>query len=161
MAHLLLPPSTSMPYPIEKSIGLSGSGRLYSGATLLDSSATSFTTTEDFLIYTTFTHTACFILLSSLCSPSPDIHHSEPIKLSAMNKEREGKSGLKRAVERGSRIVTAVGSATALVLQMPRGNLETVFPRPLVLKIVRRDIDAYVLTPVPAWKRRQADEGTV
>ena len=46
-----------------------------------------------------------------------------------------------RRVERGSRIVTAVSSNMSLLLQMPRGNLETVNPRPLVLEVVRRDID--------------------
>jgi elongator complex protein 1 len=38
-----------------------------------------------------------------------------------------------RRVERGSKIVTAVKSNISLVLQMPRGNLETVCPRALVL----------------------------
>lgn len=45
-----------------------------------------------------------------------------------------------RRVERGSRIVTAVPSTMSLVLQMPRGNLETINPRPLVMKIVKQDI---------------------
>lgn len=45
-----------------------------------------------------------------------------------------------RRVERGSRIVTPVPSNMALVLQMPRGNLETVNPRPLVLEVVKRDV---------------------
>ena len=30
----------------------------------------------------------------------------------------------------------------SLILQMPRGNLETIYPRPLVLEVVRRNIDA-------------------
>lgn len=47
-----------------------------------------------------------------------------------------------RRIERGSRIVTAVPSDTRLILQMPRGNLETVFPRALVLSEVRRNLDS-------------------
>lgn len=47
---------------------------------------------------------------------------------------------MNRRVERGSQIVTVVPSAMTLVLQMPRGNLETVNPRPLVLEVVQRDI---------------------
>lgn len=47
----------------------------------------------------------------------------------------------KRRVERGSKIVTAVPSVMSLVLQMPRGNLETVNPRPLVMAVVKRDLD--------------------
>ena len=46
-----------------------------------------------------------------------------------------------RRVERGSRIVMVVPADTRLVLQMPRGNLETVCPRALVLSQVRRDLD--------------------
>lgn len=53
---------------------------------------------------------------------------------------------VKRAVERGSKIVTVVPSATSLVLQMPRGNLETICPRPLVLRVVRLDLDRCVPT---------------
>lgn len=33
----------------------------------------------------------------------------------------------------------------SLVLQMPRGNLETINPRPLVMEIVKQDIDRYSL----------------
>jgi elongator complex protein 1 len=45
-----------------------------------------------------------------------------------------------RRVERGSLIVAACPSSMSLVLQMPRGNLETVYPRPLVLAVVRQDV---------------------
>ena len=38
-----------------------------------------------------------------------------------------------RRLERGSRLVAAVRGDTRLVLQMPRGNLEVVHPRPLVV----------------------------
>ena len=51
-----------------------------------------------------------------------------------------GGEGLRR-VERGSKIVTVVPHDTRLVLQMPRGNLETVSPRALVLSSVRRHLD--------------------
>jgi elongator complex protein 1 len=51
----------------------------------------------------------------------------------------------RRRVERGSRIVTVVPSAMSLVLQMPRGNLETIYPRPLVMSVVREDLDAYAV----------------
>lgn len=45
-----------------------------------------------------------------------------------------------RRVERGSLLVTTSPSEMSLVMQMPRGNLETVYPRPLVLDVVRRDV---------------------
>ena len=48
----------------------------------------------------------------------------------------------RRRVERGSRIVTSIPSAMNLVLQMPRGNLETVSPRPMVMAAIHADTDA-------------------
>ena len=46
-----------------------------------------------------------------------------------------------RRMERGTRIVTVVTNDTKLVLQMPRGNLETIHPRALVLSAVRQHLD--------------------
>ena len=46
-----------------------------------------------------------------------------------------------RSIERGARLVTVIPSISALVLQMPRGNLETIYPRALVVAAIRRDID--------------------
>ena len=47
-----------------------------------------------------------------------------------------------RSVERGARLVTVMPSTFGVVLQMPRGNLETVYPRALVLAGIRSFIDA-------------------
>lgn len=47
-----------------------------------------------------------------------------------------------RNVERGSRLVTAMPTTMGIVLQMPRGNLETIFPRAMVLAGIRNLIDA-------------------
>ncbi|RMC22440.1 hypothetical protein DUI87_00754 [Hirundo rustica rustica] len=46
-----------------------------------------------------------------------------------------------RKVERGSRIVTIVPQDTKVVLQMPRGNLETIHHRALVLAQIRKWLD--------------------
>lgn len=46
-----------------------------------------------------------------------------------------------RGIERGARLVSAMPSAFALTLQMPRGNLENIYPRALVLAGIRRYID--------------------
>lgn len=111
-------------------VGLSSSGKLYvskvgdsEGVSTLASNATSFTIASDFLIFTTSSHEANFIALSSLATD--DTPKAE-----------------KRRVERGSRIVVAVPSSMSLVLQMPRGNLETINPRPMVMAVVGRDLDA-------------------
>lgn len=47
-----------------------------------------------------------------------------------------------RTIERGARIVTAMPTTYSVVLQMPRGNLETIYPRALVLAAIRRNIEA-------------------
>ena len=45
-----------------------------------------------------------------------------------------------RSIERGATIVTAVPQAQCLILQMPRGNLETIYPRAFVLSSIREFI---------------------
>jgi elongator complex protein 1 len=46
-----------------------------------------------------------------------------------------------RSIERGAKLITAMPSISALVLQMPRGNLETIYPRALVLAAIRLNIN--------------------
>lgn len=46
-----------------------------------------------------------------------------------------------RSIERGGRLVTVMPSTFAVILQMPRGNLETIYPRALVLAGIRSSID--------------------
>ena len=47
-----------------------------------------------------------------------------------------------RSIERGARIVTVMPTSFAVVLQMPRGNLETAYPRALVVGRIRECIAA-------------------
>ncbi|BGP02142.1 Putative elongator complex protein 1 [Rhodotorula toruloides] len=141
--HVRIPPSSpSSTFCLPTLIGLAASGRLYSSSRLLASDATSFTLTSDFLIYTTFSHEASFIPLSTL-STVPTADFTESFARRAAGSAASGPSEtIKRAVERGSRIVTVVPSSTTLILQMPRGNLETICPRPLVLRVVRSLLDS-------------------
>jgi hypothetical protein len=46
-----------------------------------------------------------------------------------------------RTIERGSKLVSVMPSIFAVVLQAPRGNIETIYPRALVLAGVRTFID--------------------
>ncbi|KAI0314583.1 IKI3 family-domain-containing protein [Amylostereum chailletii] len=111
-------------------IGLTSSGVLLFSVSpssrTLASNVNSVTVSSGLIIYTTTAHEAYFIALE-------DVLKSDII--AEIPSER-------RRVERGSRIVTGVPSNMSLVLQMPRGNLETINPRPMVLKVVRDDIDA-------------------
>jgi elongator complex protein 1 len=119
-------------------IGLAASGKLYTVNHLvppcvLESNVTSFTVTPHFLIFTTTSHEAVFASLAGL-SISLLPENGGDIKNITSGWE-------KRRIERGSRIVTAVPSAMSLVLQMPRGNLETIYPRPLVMEVLKQSLD--------------------
>lgn len=134
-------------------IALSESGRLYLNNQLLASGCSSFATAGDFLIYTTLQHEARFVLLQALIQKSEDpeapmtIGYSQALpadkQIDPNTKEPQGdvRTGYARRVERGSRIVTVVASSMSMILQMPRGNLETISPRPLVLQVVRHHLD--------------------
>ena len=119
-------------------IGLSQTGKLYaatrSQTRLLASNVNSFNVASGFLIFTTTAHLAQFAPVDVLVSLLQNADDSSPLP------EWET-----RRVERGSRIVATVPSTMSLVLQMPRGNLEIINPRPLVMKIVKQDIDRFVL----------------
>lgn len=105
-------------------LGLASDGRLLLSDRILAKDATSFTTTDRLVVWTTQTHEAYFLPRMAL-TEAPHI------------------VALGRRVERGSRLVAAVPSAMALVLQMPRGNLETVYPRPMVLDVIRDALQAH------------------
>ncbi|KAI0076404.1 IkappaB kinase complex IKAP component [Panus rudis PR-1116 ss-1] len=113
-------------------VGLSNSNQLYIANDqrhrVLASNVNSFFVASGFLIYTTTAHTSQY-------APLVELH---PLLEALESPVPEWES---RRVERGSRIVTVVPSTMSLVLQMPRGNLETIHPRPLVMRIVRQDFD--------------------
>ncbi|KAH8921164.1 IkappaB kinase complex, IKAP component [Atractiella rhizophila] len=125
-------------------VGLSGSGRLYLGAQKLADDCSSFEVTEQFLLWTTFSNRLKVLRLPGDQS-NVSLDGVEDVDLEKKNKGQtitNGDSNLSdRFVERGSRIVTVVASTMTVVLQMPRGNLETISPRPLVLEIVKNRID--------------------
>ncbi|WVW79282.1 hypothetical protein I302_101249 [Kwoniella bestiolae CBS 10118] len=98
-------------------------------STPIASNVTSYTLTPDFLIYTTTSSTSHYAPLPAL----KRLAHGDDLLPHEMVWDE-------RRVERGSLIVTACESSMSLVLQMPRGNLETVYPRALVLAVVKQDV---------------------
>ena len=100
-------------------------------ARMVASDATSMAVSSTYLIYTTMSHESKYAALEVLQKIASDQTVNEGDKVWES-----------RRVERGSRIVTVVPSAMSLVLQMPRGNLESINPRPLVLEVVKREIRA-------------------
>ena len=130
-------------------IGLGRTGKVYISrgdqeARTLVTNANSLALTSGFIIFTTTAHEAVFVPLSSL--PSILDQNEEALK------DLQG-TWEARKVERGSRIVVPVPSSTGLVLQMPRGNLETIHPRPMVMEVVNKDVDEYVYSLSGTYRR--------
>jgi elongator complex protein 1 len=124
-------PQSSTSHATSLFLGLTCSGTLFSAPLsssrmVLAQNANSVTVSGDLVVYVTSAHEAHFIptTLLTAADGSTDV-----------GSER-------RRVERGSRIVTSIPSAMSLVLQMPRGNLETVSPRPMVTAAIHADTDA-------------------
>ena len=128
--------------------GLTANGKLhannrllspYENNRLLASSCTSFQLTSTHLLFTTPT----LLKLVRLCPSIEGKPLSSELSLISdleipsddLTDERT------RQIEQGSKLVTVMPSVMAVVLQAPRGNLETVSPRALVLASVRRSIE--------------------
>ncbi|KAL7421377.1 putative elongator complex protein 1 [Cryptotrichosporon argae] len=103
----------------------------------------SFTLTPDFVITTSPNQVSTYIPLADV--------------LGALNGGPRAPWETRR-IERGAVAVVACPSEMSLVLQMPRGNLETVYPRPLVLAVVRRYIhDAHYRDAFLVCRRHRLD----
>lgn len=115
----------------EAVLGLTDRYRFYVNGTEVASNCTSFAVHDEFLLLTTLSHTVRCISRHTAVKALPNLSDGKahPFDESI------------RRVERGSRIVTVVAEDTKLVLQMPRGNLEAIHPRALVLATVRRKLD--------------------
>ncbi|RPB28549.1 IkappaB kinase complex, IKAP component [Terfezia boudieri ATCC MYA-4762] len=110
--------------------GLSENGKLYANSTLIAPNCTSFIVTNAHLIYTTTQHFVKFVHLQT-GGKDFEIPTDDPT-----GDERC------RSIERGAKLVHVMPSSFSLTLQMPRGNLETIYPRALVVAGIRRSIEA-------------------
>ncbi|KAK4122928.1 IkappaB kinase complex, IKAP component [Parathielavia appendiculata] len=108
--------------------GLSRNGHLYANSRQLTKNCTSFLVTDNHLIFTTSNHLVKFVHLAP--EQDLDVPPDDP--------EKDERC---RSIERGGRLVTAIPSKMSLVLQMPRGNLETIYPRAMVLAGIRRLVE--------------------
>ncbi|CAJ2511583.1 Uu.00g072080.m01.CDS01 [Anthostomella pinea] len=110
-------------------IGLSRNGHLYANPRLLLKNCTSFLVTPAHLVITTTNHLVKFIHLTEV----------DELEVPPDDPEKDERC---RSIERGARLVTAMPTNMSLVLQMPRGNLETIFPRAMVVAGIRQLIEA-------------------
>uniref|UniRef100_A0A8C6CZC8 Elongator complex protein 1 n=1 Tax=Moschus moschiferus TaxID=68415 RepID=A0A8C6CZC8_MOSMO len=113
-------------------LGLTDRCRFFINDTEVASNITSFAVYDEFLLVTTHSHTCqCFCLRDASL---------ETLQAGLSSSSVSNGESL-RKVERGSRIVTVVPQDTKLILQMPRGNLEVVHHRALVLAQIRKWLD--------------------
>ena len=111
-------------------IGMSWRKRLYCGEVLLSDSVSSFDVSDRYVCYATAAASHCelkFIAKSQIWELDPLMGASEE-NVAIVSAEYEP-----RNAERGSHIVTVLSNKPMAVLQMPRGNLEGVYARALVL----------------------------
>uniref|UniRef100_A0A8C1Q8N6 Elongator complex protein 1 n=1 Tax=Cyprinus carpio TaxID=7962 RepID=A0A8C1Q8N6_CYPCA len=113
---------------------LSGEAGMLTGVSLpqVASNISSFVVYDDFLLLTTHSHMCHCLNLSTLSIKGLQ---------SALSSDAHQNDETVRKVERGSRIVSVVPQDTRLILQMPRGNLETIHHQALVLAQLRKWLD--------------------
>lgn len=107
-------------------LGLSNRNRLYVDGQEVANSVTSLVVHSEFILLTTLRHML-------LCA---QLNHK------GLQSLMKGQCGPGRRIERGARLVTSVAGGTCVVLQMPRGNLECIQPRPLTLHVATVLLDA-------------------
>ncbi|CAL3971291.1 unnamed protein product [Diplocarpon coronariae] len=112
----------------EMAFGLSSHGHLYTNSRLLVKNCTSFLLTPAHLIFTTTTNLLKFVHITKV----------DDLEVPPDDPEKDERC---RSIERGARLVTAMPSSLNLVLQMPRGNLETIYPRAMVVAGIRKLIE--------------------
>lgn len=120
-------------------VGLSDSGKLYLNQELVAIDCSSFTTDSDYLILTTFSHQLKFLELTQIHPLGNVSRGSDEPNLIQSSQSAKFTPSMTRAIERGSLIVNAVASSMKVMLQMPRGNLEAIHPRPMVLRSICLD----------------------
>jgi len=134
-------------------IGLSSRYRLYCGERLLSSASSSFIIS---LQHRFVTHVTIgsrpqlhFLPLASLCDFDPLMGSDENMVLDGYEP---------RSVERGARLVAIFPAKPFAVIQMPRGNLESISPRALVLPYVMMKIqEGDFYTALDIMRRQRVD----
>jgi hypothetical protein len=119
LVHLSLGPSHARQSAV---IGLTARHELLVNGVTLATDCNSVAVHDAFVVCCSVQHVLCLL-----------DRRTAPESLQYRTTKRHAYDHAVRAVERGSRIVALPRQGTGVVLQMPRGNLEAVVPRPLVL----------------------------
>ncbi|POR35688.1 Elongator complex protein 1 [Tolypocladium paradoxum] len=133
----------SKPQDIVTAFGLSRNGHIYANSRLLAKNCTSFVVTPSHLIFTTSNHFVKYVHLTA---------DGDALEVPGDDPEKDERC---RSVERGSRLVVAIPTNMSIVLQMPRGNVETIFPRAMVVAGIRNLINEKNYTRAFSYCRTQ------
>ena len=124
--------------------GLADNGILFANERILARNCTSFLVTPAHLIFTTSQHLLKFTHIAKVEGKHTDfleratLTELPELEVPPDTPELDERC---RSIERGARLVTVMPSIFALVMQMPRGNIETIYPRALVLAGIRHSIN--------------------
>jgi elongator complex protein 1 len=113
-------------------VALSSTGQLYLNGRMLLSNCNSFALHDAYLVFTTNEH-ACWFIRTSAGVDAAFAQYA------ANGSDLQGSSA--RAVERGARLIAVIPRGVRVIMQMPRGNLEIIFPRPLLLVALRAALE--------------------
>ncbi|KAG1673801.1 Elongator complex protein 1 [Nymphon striatum] len=100
---------------------------------------TSFTISDAFLIFSTQRHLLKCIALTDMNTKDVKSH------IETLNS---------REIERGANLVISIPFDTKVILQMPRGNLETIHPRSLVLREISQHLNNLKFKPAFEMMRK-------
>lgn len=114
-----------------EAFGISRNGKLFCNENHVVSGVTSLKITESHLLFTTVQSKLCFIHLNSS-------QENYEIFLNLTNENIVDERI--RQVERGSILINVMPTKYSVVLEAPRGNLETICPRIMVLSAIRKFI---------------------
>lgn len=130
---------------IMTAFGISNNGKLYANDKQVATAVTSLKITESHLLFTNAHSQLCFIHLKSATGNFEyEIFQNTANNANQQNNHQNNRNGhldeRVRQIERGSILVTTMPSKYSVTLQAPRGNLETICPRIMVLSGVRNFI---------------------
>lgn len=116
-------------------VGMSDRSRLYFGERQLCDAVSSYviSPTHGFLLYVALGSRSILRFI-----PLKVMQEYDPLMGSEDNLETFTEGYESRTVERGSSIVAVLPSQPSVILQLPRGNLEGIYPRALVLPYVMK-----------------------
>lgn len=128
--------------------GLASNGKLFVNDRHLTSAVTSIKVTQSHLLFTTAQHQLRFVHLNNDFSTykitDDELHTTNKEVIVNHNNNNNDVVSFEderiRAIERGSILISVSPSNFSVVLQAPRGNLETIYPRIMVLTEIRKNI---------------------